>query len=467
MKSHLIFIACLVGALATVVVHAAPRVNVLLLVSDDQRADTIQALGNSTIETPQLDSLVRRGMTFRHAISPNPLCRPARAELMTGMTSFHNGVLGSGTLKRGLVTLPERLRRAGYHTWHVGKWDSGGRPTDAGYEATHGLFTGGGAGQPNTYPVDDGGAAVTGYRGYVFQDDDGTKHPERGIGLTPDISGKFADAAIEFLRRDADRPFFLQVNFTAPHDPLLVPPELKNRYQSTEMRLPKNFLPQHPFDHGNLRGRDELLWPWPRTPELVRAELARYYSVITDLDTQIGRVLAVLDQSGRRDQTLVIFTSDQGLAIGSHGLRGKQSMYEHTITTPLIVAGPGVLAEKRRDALVYLRDLYPTICELAGVAVPDGLDGRSLAAVLNGSATKVRDEVFCYFGEVERAVRTERWKLVHYPQLDRWQLFDLQADPDEINDLIDRPGHAGTVAKLKARLAALRAEAGDVASKKD
>ena len=164
---------------------------------------------------------------------------------------------------------------------------------------------------------------MTGYKGWIFQKDDGTKLPELGVGLTKEISMRFADAAVEFVRRGAEskKPFFLHVNFTAPHDPLLMPPGYKGVYDPDKMPLPKNFLPKHPFDHGNLEGRDELLLPFPRTPEDVRADLAVYYAVISHMDKQLGRMLDALRATGQAERTYVIFTSDQGLAVGSHGDR--------------------------------------------------------------------------------------------------------------------------------------------------
>src|SRR5262249_55409521 len=154
------------------------------------------------------------------------------------------------------------------------------------------------------------------------------------------ISSMFADAAIGFLRRKQDNPFFLHVCFTAPHDPLIMPPGFEGKYDPARLPLPQNFLPRHPFDHGNLEGRDELLWPFPRTPDDVRGELASYYAVISHMDAQIGRILAALDETRLAENTIVIFSSDQGLSIGSHGLRGKQNMYEHTVGVPLVLRGP-------------------------------------------------------------------------------------------------------------------------------
>src|SRR3954467_7503043 len=153
------------------------------------------------------------------------------------------------------------------------------------------------------------------------------------------------------------------------------------------MPLPANFRPEHPFDHGNLPGRDEALLPFPRTADDIRQELACYYAVISHMDEQIGRILQALDDSGRRENTIVIFTSDHGLAIGSHGLVGKQNMYEHTINVPLVITGPGIRAGQRVDTQCYLRDLFPTMCELAGIAAPE-TDGRSLVPAIHGEKTE-------------------------------------------------------------------------------
>jgi arylsulfatase A-like enzyme/enamine deaminase RidA (YjgF/YER057c/UK114 family) len=430
------------------------RPNVLLLLSDDQRPDTIAALGNRLIQTPNLDRLVRAGTTFTRAVSPNPLCVPSRAEILTGCTGFRNGVLPgfSSQLDSKLVLWPEAMRRGGYHTWYTGKWHTSGRPTTRGYDESRGLFAAGGpAGPPRRDAL---GREITGYVGFAFQSDDGRTLPELGMGLTPETPARIADAAIELLRRKSEQPFFLHVNFTAPHDPLLPPAETASRYDPKALPLPGNYLAEHPFDHGNLRGRDEQLWPWPRTPRMVRDELALYYAVITDLDAQVGRILAALDETGQADRTIVVFASDQGLAIGSHGLRGKQNMYEHTVGVPLIVSGPGLPRDRRVRAPVYLRDLYPTLCELTGVAVPPGVEGTSRAGVLRGGADEGDRLVFGYFMDVQRMVRGDRWKLIRYPKAGREQLFDLDADPLEQHDLSAESRFAAVRAELGAELAA-------------
>ncbi|NLY01369.1 MAG: sulfatase-like hydrolase/transferase [Rhodopirellula sp.] len=438
------------------------RPNILLIVSDDQRPDTIHALGNEIIQTPNLDSLVRRGLSFTRAVSPNPICTPSRAEIMTGCSSFRNGILGfGGRMKPQLVLWADAMRQAGYRTWYVGKWHNDGVPTDRGYQESLGLYRGGGGKHPMAFGVDYRGAAVTGYRGWIFQTDDGKLMPERGVGLTPNISSHFADAAIEFIRRGSHEPFFLHVNFTAPHDPLLVPPGYEDRYDPKKLPLPPNFQPRHPFDHGNIEGRDEQLLPWPRTAEIVRKDLAVYYSVISHLDEHIGRIFQALKETGQEENTLVLFTGDQGLAVGSHGLRGKQNMYEHTVGTPLILAGPGIPANRRCDAQCYLRDLYPTICDLVDLAIPETVQGTSLVPLIRGEQTAVYPFTVGYYGDSQRMIRTDRWKLIHYPKVDKLQLFDLEADPYETKNLAEEPRCRQTVEELHETLYAWLTEAGD------
>jgi arylsulfatase A-like enzyme len=430
------------------------RPNVLLLVSDDQRPDTIAALGNPTIRTPHLDQLVVAGTVFPRATCANPICTPSRAEILTGMTGFTSGAFDFGRrIHPETPRWPATMRAAGYRTWYVGKWHNDGRPQDHGYEETDGLFAGGGGSW--WVPTSDwNGREVTGYRGWAFQTDDGHRQPEHGVGLTPNISTRFADAAIRFLRRTRaeQEPFFLHVNFTAPHDPLLMPFGGEQLYNPDSLPVPHNFLPEHPFDHGNFRGRDELLFEWPRTPQMVRDELAVYYAQISHMDAQIGRILAALDDTQQRDNTIIIFTSDHGLALGGHGLRGKQSMYEHTIGVPLVLSGPGVPRGRRTDAQCYMRDLFPTICDLCGVAAPDSVEGRSLRPVLAGTVETIHPFAVGYFRNVQRMIRTHEWKLIWYPVLDRYQLFDLRNDPHELRDLSGEAGSARVMSDLRQRL---------------
>jgi arylsulfatase A-like enzyme len=434
-------------------VVAADRPNILLIVSDDQRPDTIAALGNDVIRTPNLDRLVREGTAITRATCGYPICTPSRAEILSGCSSFRNGVIDFGKpIDPELPLMARWFGDAGYRTSYVGKWHNDGAPIDRGYSQTNGLYRGGG-GKWYKPQVDWAGRPVTGYRGWIFQSDDGTKYPERGVGLTSDISEKFADAAIELIEQPTDKPFFVHVNFTAPHDPLMIDPKFADMYDAAKMPLPKNFAARHPFDHGNFDGRDEKLFAWPRTPEETRGELAAYYAVISHMDAQIGRVLKALSDSGKGENTLVVFSSDHGLGVGSHGLRGKQSMYEHTIGVPLVMAGPGISKGKRLATQCYLRDIFPTLCDLAGVTGPgEKIDGRSLSPALRGEKKQIYPFVVGYFRNFQRMVRDENWKYIEYPAADRQQLFHLSEDPDELHDLADDPAHAKTKAALAITL---------------
>lgn len=428
--------------------------NFLIIITDDQRPDTIGALGNSLINTPNLDRLVREGMTFTRATCAFPLCVPSRAEILTGATSFRNGVpFGGGRLKQDLAFWADTLRHAGYHTWYSGKWMNDGSPKTRGYEETSGLFSSGGAGEEGRKPrYGRKGRLITGYRGWTFKMDNGTPELEKGIGLVGTNSRHIADGAIDLLKRRPKKPFFLHVNFTAPHDPLVIPPGYEGKYQPAKMVVPDNFLPQHPFDHGNFEGRDEKLLPWPRTEQNIREEIAAYYAVIDDMDSHIGRIFETLKAIGQYEKTVVIFSSDHGLALGSHGLMGKQNMYEHTIGVPFIIAGPDIPRGKRTEAQIYLRDMYPTTCELAGIPIPKSVESKSFLPILRGTATQIYPAIYGYYSTHQRMIRTQRWKLISYPQLSRQQLFDLKNDPFEKMDLSSNPQHQQTLTDLAKEL---------------
>jgi arylsulfatase A-like enzyme len=457
------FRAAAVSLVLSIAVDAAQRPNVLLLVADDMRPDVVRALGHPVIETPRLDALVGEGLTFKRAVAAYPICHVSRAELLTGATAFRCGVPFRGTrIDSSLAHWAATFHSGGYHAWYVGKWDCDGTPRQRGYEETRGLFTGGGGGGGNAgIQKDERGHDVTGYRGWTFKTDDGKAEPKKGVGLTPDISRHFANAAIEFIQRKPEKPFFLHVNFSAPHDPRLIPPGFEDRYDPAKIPLPPNFMPAHPFDHGNALGRDEKLLPHPRTPGEVRAELAAYYAVVSHLDAQIGRILDALAATGQDTNTIVIFTSDQGLALGSHGLIGKQNMYDHTVGVPLIFRGSGVPRGRRTEAFCYLRDLFPTACGLAGVPVPPTVQGRSMVPLIRGETQVLHPFVVCYFTDTQRMIRDQGWKLVVYPKAGRMQLFDVVSDPWETTDLSNRPDQADRISTLRSQMVQWLQKEGD------
>jgi len=227
---------------------------------------------------------------------------------------------------------PEIFRKAGYRTIGVGKWHNDRTAFNRAFSAGGAIFFGG---MTNQWHVP------------VYDYDPAGLYP-RGAAHISDIfsSELFANTAIQFIQT-VKKPFVLYVAFTAPHDPRTPPAEFANMYPPDSIVLPPNFLPEHPFDNGEMTVRDEMLLPVPRTPEAVRKELAAYYGMISNMDAQIGRILDALCASGHGTNTLVVFASDHGLAIGSHGLLGKQNLYEHSMRAPLIFAGPGITPNRQ------------------------------------------------------------------------------------------------------------------------
>ncbi|MDZ4848328.1 MAG: sulfatase-like hydrolase/transferase [Pirellulaceae bacterium] len=437
--------------------------DILFIVADDQRPDTIAALGNPMIRTPNLDRLVASGTAFTQAYAGYPICHVSRAEMLTGCTAFRAlPQYPAGSIDPSLKTLAQTFNAAGYQTWFTGKWHNDGQPKQRGYTGTRGLYSsGGGPKDGQTRDIDDRGNPLTGYRGWTFKTDDGKPELEKGVGLQADNSLHVANGAIQAIRdSDADKSILLHVNFAFPHDPRQWPPDPLHRYDPSRISLPANFAPNHPFDHGNINGRDELLLPTPRTEMAVRMELAIYYAMITDLDAQIGRVVSALEDAGRKN-TVIIFTSDQGLAMGSHGLLGKQNQYQHSIRSPLLIAGPGLPTGRQCDALVSLRDLFPTLCDLAAIPIPNTVQGLSLADLIHGKSTSVHDFVMGAFTDTQRMIRDARWKLIEYPKADRVQLFDLSTDPDERIDLGQREDYHEIRERLHTQLQDWSRENGD------
>jgi arylsulfatase A-like enzyme len=436
------------------------RPNILFLLTDDQRFSTLHALNNGEIHTPNMDRLVRRGVTFTKACimggTVGAVCAPSRAMLMTGQSLFHvtDSIVtprkGADSAARPFVMFPELLRQNGYRTFGTGKWHNG--------EALYArCFNGGGS-------IFFGG--MSDHLQVPLTDfDPSGKYPEgarrRGAKFSSEL---FSDAAVNFLEQyQGDDPFFLYVAYTAPHDPRVAPAKFANLYPWRKMPLPKNFLPRHPFDNGELEIRDEKLGPFPRTPDAVRQSIAGYYAMITEVDEQMGRVLQALESSGRADNTIVVFASDNGLALGQHGLMGKQNLYDHSVRVPLVIGGPGLPRGKRVDSLCYLMDLFPTFCDLTGLKTPPEVEGKSLMPAITGREKRVRDSVFLAYKDFQRAVRTADWKLILYnvKGKETTQLFDMRHDALEMRNLAGDPAQASRIRELRALLKKWMAETQD------
>ena len=219
-----------------------------------------------------------------------------------------------------------------------------------------------------------------------------------------------------------------------------MPQKYLDMYNTDELSLPPNFIPQHPFDNGEINIRDEWLAGYPRTEAEIKANIAAYYAMITHLDEQIGRVLKTLREKGMMENTIIVFAGDNGLAVGQHGLMGKQNLYEHSIKVPLIFKGPGISKGIKKSDFAYLFDIYPTLCNIAGFKAPNTVQGQ-VFPVIKTIETKSRENMYFAYKHFQRAVRNNRYKLIKYNVRDSitTQLFDLKNDPFEINNLADNP----------------------------
>jgi len=428
---------------------APTRPNILFLFTDDQRFDAVRALGNPEVATPNMDRLVAQGTSFTHATvqgSTVPaVCQPSRAMLMTGRTLYH-APRDCGEF----ITLPQHLRAHGYATFGTGKWHNAPPSFARSFTGGAEIFYGGMSNHLEV-PVHD------------FDPTGGYPAEERRVGKSFS-SELFSDAAVDFLQRhDGAQPFFAYVSYTAPHDPRMAPREYAELYDPGRVAVPENFMPVHPFDNGEMVIRDELLAPFPRTPEIVQEHIAAYWAMITHLDAHIGRVLAALEETGRARDTIIVLAGDNGLAVGQHGLMGKQNMYEHSVRVPLVIGGPGIPAGARSDALCYLLDIFSTLTDLVDLPAPETVEGRSLAPIIRGEAERTRESLFHAYMDKQRAVRDDRFKLVEYFIGDGrvTQLFDLPADPWEMANLASAPGMDAEVTRLRAELSRWQRELDD------
>jgi arylsulfatase A-like enzyme len=429
---------------------AGGRPNILFILTDDQRFDTLGALNNPAVRTPNIDRLVRGGTSFTHCFIQGSrqgavsIC--SRSMILTGRSLFRSPQ--NPAARDELSLWPAVFRDAGYTTWFAGKWHNAPWSLTRGFARGGSVFFGGMADHVKL-PVQD------------FSPE-GNYSP---AGRRP--AGRFScelfsDDAARFLEGYREpNPFFMLISYMAPHDPRMAPAEYAAMYPPDSIELPGNFLPEHPFDNGELKVRDEMLASFPRTGREIRQHIAGYYAMITHMDHHIGRVLDGLEKSGHAKNTIIIFAGDNGLAVGQHGLMGKQSMYDHSLRVPLVMSGPGIARGRTVDALVNLQDLFPTACELAGLPRPGTCESPSLAPLLAGSARAVRECVFGAYRDVQRMVRTDQYKLIVYPKVGRIQLFDMRADPLEKQDLSADPVHAQALARLKELLRQCQREAGD------
>jgi len=425
------------------------RPNILFIVTDDQSPFSLKTYGNQLCHTPNIDRIAENGMTIENSYIQgswqSAVCVPSRTQIMTGRSIWRTVGLPGPSKYKGMTaseanekvkpsdpeyySMPAIFNRAGYTTFRTCK------PTTS-YDDADNLFT---------YNYE---------KWCVYADD------ENG-------SIWHGDRAIEFLNlqqsQKSPNPFLMYLGFSHPHDPRHGKQELYEKYGASEEPpkipnpnappLPVNYLPEHPFKHGNDNGRDETRVQGVmdrRDEATIRNELGRQYACIENLDGEIGRVLNKLEEMGELENTYIFFCGDNGIGVGSHGLMGKQNLYEHSWRIPLIVSGPGIEGNSRATGNTYLMDVLPTMCDMVSIKTPSSSDGKSFFPVLKGDASYVREVMYGVFNVLNdksgksgngsrpgiRAVRNGDWKLIKYDvndgEVHETQLFNLKDNPDEL-----------------------------------
>ena len=469
----------------------AKRPNILFIFSDDHAFQAVSAYGSKINKTPNIDRIAKSGMRFDRCYVTNSICGPMRAVIQTGKYSHINGFTVNGNKFDGnQQTFPKILQKAGYQTAVVGKWHLGEHQEPQGYDYSEVLIGQG----PYYNPT-------------MLKDGKKTEH----VGYTTDI---ITDLSLEWLqtKRDEDKPFMLMYQHKAPHrnwqpgpkhlhmyDDVEIPePEtlfddyetratpahiqtmsIEKTLNDNDLKLvpPKNLTPEQlatwnaayepknkAFRAANLKGKELVRWKYQRY-------LKDYLRCIASMDDNIGRVLDYLDESGLAENTIVIYSADQGFYLGEHGWFDKRWMYEESLRAPFLIRWPGVVEPGAVNStdIVSSLDFAETFCEIAGTEVPSDMQGRSLIPVLKGETPDDWRKVFYYqyfqypgTHDVARhyGVTDGRHKLIHYYQdkFDEWEQFDLSSDPNEVKNIYGTEKAAGETARLKAEIERLQAE---------
>ncbi len=485
MKPLLAFIA-----LAATLAGAAPRPNILYIMSDDHAAQAISAYGSPINQTPNLDRIAREGMRFDRVFCVNSICTPSRATILTGKYSHMNGVPVFNRFDGSQPTVAKYLQAADYHTGMIGKWHLGSDPTGFDYWT---VLPGQGVYHDPSFLEPTGRRVIQGYATDII-----------------------TDLALDFLKnRPKDKPFFLMCHHKAPHRSW--EPDAKHKAMFAGKQIPepttlwddyatrtdairecrqKVFYDLTRYDlklepPTNLKGPERNKWLSVKPTEveievngqkktLTGNELKKwkyqrylqdYLACVQSIDDNVGRLLDYLDQAGLRENTIVIYTSDQGFFLGEHGLYDKRFMYEESIHMPFLIRWPGVTKPGTvQPAMAINPDFAPTFMDIAGLAVPADMQGRSLVPLLKGErpADWRTSWYYRYYHDpgnhntrAHYGVRTETHKLIYFWKQDQWELYDLVADPYELHNIYDDIAAADTVAKLKTEMYRLKKELRD------
>ncbi|MEN7549468.1 sulfatase [Rapidithrix thailandica] len=473
--------------------------NIVFIMTDDHSYQTLSAYDRRYIQTPNLDRIANEGVKFTNSFVTNSICGPSRAVMLTGKHSHVNGfVNNSGEFDGSQPTFPKYLQQAGYQTALVGKWHLKSQPT--GFNHWEILI-----GQGNYYNTD-----------FI---ENGERN--RSEGYVTDV---ITDKSLDWLeKRDKEKPFCLLVHHKATHRIWMPDTALLNLFEGQEFDVPESFFDGYEgrtaaaeqkmsidkdmdlvydlkmldkegelltkyrkayegmygrmneeqkaawdayydpiieeFKKAGLKGKELALWKYQRY-------MQDYLKCVKSVDNNVGRLLDYLDEQGLAENTLVVYTSDQGFYMGEHGWFDKRFMYEESLRTPLLMRFPkGIEAKGNQEAMVQNLDYAPTFLDLAGVPVPEDIQGASLLPLVQGKAKDWRKAIYYHYYEypnehmVKRhyGIRTDRYKLIHfYNDIDEWELYDLKNDPDEMENLIEKEGYWDISEELKTELVNLQ-----------
>lgn len=445
--SVLLFVGGLLSTASALMAQQQKQPNIVFILADDMRASTLGCLGREGVKTPAIDQLADDAILFSNAhimgSCNGAVSMPSRAMLMTGKYLQHLEKEGA-VLPPSHQTIGEVLRQTGYETYHIGKWHNDKAAFNRTYSGGTDIFFGGMADHWNV-PL-------------YHYDSTGAYKPKRRIAPKPFESNRvemqggeymhsgqhsvdiFTESALQFINSHhsgVGEPFFLSLCYMSPHDPRTMPDEFSALYPVSQIQLPANFQKEHPYPIADMRIRDEVLAAIPRQEAEVQRHIADYYAMISHIDRRVGEVIAALKARGLYENTIVIFSADNGLAVGQHGLMGKQNVYEHSVNVPLIIKPAEAKPQPRRtDKLCYLIDLFPTICELTGSAIPSSVDGVSLKPILTSDQV-VRSIIGFSYKDAQQAVSDGEWKLIKSYAKNTYttRLYNLKQDPMEIRDL--------------------------------
>ena len=445
--------------------------NFIFILSDDQRFDATGYDSNNKVKTPNLDKLSENGAVFTNTYNMGAwggaICVASRSMLITGKsvwnvkTQLQDSSKLSNTIQN---SWPRVFKKNGYNTYISGKWHVQ-LPVDQVFDSVKTIRPG----MPddnrklfslglNRWKIDSGDIKKLGDYMPV-----GYARPKNKLDNSwksyDSIHGGFweggkhwseqlADDAIGLIddANEKDKPFFMYLAFNAPHDPRQSPKKYLDLYPLDSISIPSNYVNKHPYfnEIGNMPDvRDEALVPYPRTKYAIKKHLQEYYAAITHMDAQIGKIIAHIKKNDLTENTYVIFTSDHGLALGQHGLVGKQSLYDHSIRVPMIISGPNIDKNTRLNHDIYLQDIVPTTLDFAEIHVPDEIDFKSFKEILLKNQNKqINEEIYgtyscCaenYF-DYQRMIRKDGFKLMLFPKNRRIELYDIENDPNEINNL--------------------------------